>query len=82
MTGKEQLLTDLAELEDGPLHRSLMKKRELVVANWTASNDPAADQIFKGEKRILDVLIDDIETAREAIRKIRSRPEVQMSKAF
>ena len=83
MTPQEQLIGELAELENGALHKELISRREEIVRNWTASDDEKRDLISKGEKRILDRLIQDIESARENLKKRRQGAErSHMSKAF
>lgn len=80
----EHLLAELAELENGLIHKDLITRRDQVIATWTASNDDRIDLILKGEKRILDQLIMSIEQARESINKKRRQSAEQkpMSKSF
>jgi len=79
----DALIRELAELDGGELHKALLQRRQEVVAGWTASDDDRRDLISKGEKRILDQLIGDIENAKNEVKKSRQGAErTLMSQAF
>jgi hypothetical protein len=76
-------LEQLAELKDSDYHQRLLAQREEVVALWTASDDDSRDKLLKGEKRVLDRLIEEIETAQEILRRSRRSAErSSMSHSF
>ncbi len=76
-------LEQLAELKDSDYHQRLLAQREEVVSLWTASDDDSRDKLLKGEKRVLDRLIEEIETAQEILRRSRRSAErSSMSHSF
>lgn len=83
MTRDVALLAELNDLKDGPFYEFLKELRVNTVEGWTDAGDDRTAVLLQGEKRLLDRLINRIDSARSdyvAAREREARPN--MSKSF
>ncbi len=77
-----RLLMELIGLQDSTFYEHLLTKRQEIIESWTLSDSEERDRILKGEKRLLDDLIESIEEAKQSLQMLEEGEQKTMQETF